>query len=151
MSQKNYKRGGYQKHYQTKIYIEKKPSASTEEKTNVQEPGKHIESQRDPEGKSFETKEIDSKPKKHEFEEKQVEKYFEKKNPKKTAPRNQNQPEFSEKYEKKNMGRDYDDHFEEEYKSNAWAHQGKKPYNGRHVKNNLIFLIALKILVRRQK
>ena len=143
MSQKNYKRGGYQKQYQTKIYIVK-PTPSTEEKTNVPESGKqHAESQREADERPFETKEKDLKYRKNEKEENQAENYHEKKPAKKTAPNKPRQQEFSDKYETKNPGRGFKDQeylHEEEFKSYRGENQEKKPHNERHVKIKPIFL-----------
>lgn len=142
MSQKNYKRGGYQKQYQTKIYIVK-PTSATEEKVTVQESDKNISDER-----SFETKEKDWKYKKNEKEENQAENYSEKKPSKKTAPSKPRQQEFSDKYETKNAGKGFKDHGypnEEEFKSYRGENPEKKPHNERHVKIKTILLIFLRI------
>lgn len=144
MSQKNYKRGGYQKQYQTKIYIVK-PTSSTEEKANVQESGKHIESLAEAEERSFETKEKDWKYNKNEKVENQAENYYEKKPSKKTAPNKPRQQVFADKFETKNVGRGFKDSeylHEEEFKSYRGENQEKKPHNERHVKIQSIFLVS---------
>jgi len=143
MNQKNYRKGGgFQKTYQAKIYIEKKPVNPSEESTNYQHPIKNSDSKGNDKGEneeklqSIETKEQtrNLNPKKKENKEEISNKryyekiYYERKDLTKQVKNRENQQELFEFSKKKSNGRNENDGFvpQEEFKTNRGGYKGKK-------------------------